>query len=146
MNLSNRDLLVYAAIGLGVWLNGALTFRLGGRVLFDSGPLVCVVVGLVIAALVCAVFRATLAWRKGPPSQAVTVAVVMALPGLFAEAARQIVFPWATGLSIEIAPRFDAVIFFGNAVLLTYALVVSRQGDGAIQPPGSPPPHPRIGG
>ena len=126
--MNNRDLLIYAATGLSVWLNGALTFRLGGRFLFANGPLVAIIVGLVIAASVCAVFRATLAWRKGRPSEAVTVAVVMALPGLFAEAARQIVFPWATGLPVEIAPTFDAVMFFGNAVLLTYALVVARRG------------------
>ena len=34
----------------------------------------------------------------------------------------------ATGLPVEIAPTFDAVMFFGNAVLLTYALVVARRG------------------
>ena len=125
--MSNRDLLIYAAAGLGVWLNGAVTFRLGGRFLFESGPLVTVLVGLVIAALVCAAFRATLAWRKGQPKDAVTVAVVMALPGLFAETARQILFPWATGLGVALAPQFDAVIFFGNAALLSYALVVARR-------------------
>jgi hypothetical protein len=53
----------------------------------------------------------------------------MALPGLFAETLRQIVFPWATGLAVQIAPAFAAVIFFGNAALLTYALVVARRGD-----------------
>jgi hypothetical protein len=125
--MTNRDLFIYAAVGLGVWLNGAVTFRLGGRFLFENGPLICVIVGLVIAVLVCAVFRATLTWRKSPPSQAVTVAVVMALPGLFGETARQIVFPWATGLAVEIAPTFDAVIFFGNAALLTYALDVQNR-------------------
>ncbi len=127
--MSNRDLLIYAAVGLSVWLNGAVTFRLAGRFLFENGPLVCVIVGLVIAALVCVAFRATLAWRKGRSSDAVTVAVVMALPGLFAETARQVVFPWATGLAIQFAPTFDAVIFFGNAVLLTYALFVARRGE-----------------
>ncbi len=127
--MSNRDRLIYAAVGLSVWLNGAVTFRLGGRFLFESGPLVCVLVGLVIAALVCVAFRATLAWRKGRLADAVTVAVVMALPGLFAETARQIVFPWATGLAVQTAPAFDAVIFFGNAALLAYALILARRGD-----------------
>ncbi len=127
--VSKRDLIIYAAVGLSVWLNGAVTFRLGGRFLFESGPLVSVIFGLAIAAAVCAVFRATFSWRKGRPSDAVTVAVVMALPGLFGEAARQLAFTWATGLPVEIAPTFDAVIFFGNAVLLAYALVVARRGD-----------------
>ena len=40
--LSDRDILIYAAIGSSVWLNGALTFWLGGTALFESGPLVSV--------------------------------------------------------------------------------------------------------
>jgi hypothetical protein len=125
--MTNRETLIYAVAGLGVWLNGAVTFRLGGRMLFESGPLVVALTGVVIAALVCLVFRATMRWRKAPDDQAVTVAVIMALPGLFGEAARQLVFTWATGLRPESASAFDAVIFFGNAALLTYAVMIARR-------------------
>jgi hypothetical protein len=113
--MSRRDAVIYAVAGLAIWLNGAVSFRLGGRILFDNGPLVTVIVA----------FRATMAWRKGRASDAVTIAVLMALPGLFGETARQIVFPWATGLPVTHAPAFAAVIVFGNAVLLSYALVVA---------------------
>ena len=125
--MSRRDALIYAAAGLGVWLNGAVTFRLGGRLLFEHGPWVTAAVAVVIALLVCAVFRATMTWRKGRTADAVAIAVLMALPGLFGETARQAVFPWATGLRADEAASFAAVIFFGNAVLLTYALMVSRR-------------------
>lgn len=128
--MSRRDIVIYAIAGLGVWLNGAITFRLGGRILFENGPVVIAIVAVVIAALVCAAFRIAMTWRKAAASDAVTIAVVMALPGLFGEAARQLVFPWATGLKIADAPAFDAVIFFGNGVLLTYAMVKARSRTG----------------
>jgi len=69
-------------------------------------------------------------WRKGDLSQAVTTAVIMALPGLFAETARQLVFTPATGLPPEASPIVSSVIFFGNAVLLTYAVIVARLATG----------------
>ena len=55
-DLSNRDMVIYAAIGLGVWLNGALTFRLGGAFLFERGPLVSVAVALFVAVLWAVIF------------------------------------------------------------------------------------------
>ena len=125
--MSRRDIVIYAAAGLAIWLNGAVMFRLGGRVLFDNGPILVAVVGIAVAVLVCVAFRATLAWRRGRPSDALTVAVVMALPGLFGEVARQSVFSWATDMPVASAPGLAAVIFFGNAVLLSYALWLARR-------------------
>jgi hypothetical protein len=126
--MSDKDRLIYALAGLSVWLNGALTFRLGGRFLFENGHWVALLAAVVIALLVCLVFRACMGWRKAPASQAVTVAVIMALPGLFGETARQLVFGWATGMGLATQPAFAATIFFGNAVLLTYAAVKERRG------------------
>jgi hypothetical protein len=123
--MSRRDAVIYPLVGLSAWLNGAIGFKLGGRVLFESGPLVTAIVSVVIAVLVCAVFRGTMGWRKTEPAHAVTVAVIMALPGLFAETARQLFFTTATGLPLDASPTFSAVIFFGNAVLLAYALIVA---------------------
>jgi Family of unknown function (DUF5367) len=132
-DMTNRNILIYALAGLGVWLNGAVTFRLGGRILFDNGPLVSMIAAIAIAAAVCVVLRMAMAWRKAPADQAVTIAVIMALPGLFGEAARQVVFHWATEMSGAEQPAFAASIFFGNAVLLTYAVVKARR---AQQPTG----------
>ncbi len=123
--MSRRDRIIYVLVGLSAWLNGAIGFKLGGRVLFESGPLVTVLVAIVIAVLVCAVLRGTMGWRKADPSQAVTIAVIMALPGLFGETVRQLVFTAATGLPLAASPTFSAVIFFGNAVLLAYALIIA---------------------
>ena len=94
--------------------------------LFTHGPAATAAVALIIAALVCLTLRATMAWRKADASQSVEIAVIMALPGLFSEAARQVVFSWATGLPAADGPSFAAVIFFGNAALMTYALIRAR--------------------
>ncbi len=78
--------------------------------------------------------RGTMAWRRADPAQSVTIAVVMALPGLFGEAARQLVFPWATGLQPATQPAFAAAIFFGNGVLLAYAVWRARNARQASPP------------
>ena len=130
--MSRRDTVIYALIGLSVWLNGAITFRLGGRMLFEHGPLIAAASGVGIALAVCLVLRATMAWRKAAAYQSVSIAVIMALPGLFGEAIRQLVFTWATGLQPQTQSVFIAAIFFGNAVLLVYALWRAR-GPNAAQ-------------
>lgn len=127
MTLSGKDLLIYSAIGFSVWLSGALEFRFAGGALFESGALVALLSAVFIAVGVCLIFRTTMRWRKSPESQAVTVAVTMALPGLFGEAARQLLFGWMTGLAPRTQPVFAATIFFGNAVLLTYAIIRQRR-------------------
>lgn len=126
-DLTDRDMAIYAAIGLGVWLNGALTFWLGGSFLFEGGAPTSVAVALFIAIAVCLIFRSTMRWRGTKESEALTVAITMLLPGLFGEAARQSVFHWATGLPVQAAPRFSATMFLGNGVLIAYALFRARR-------------------
>ncbi|HEX2593001.1 MAG TPA: DUF5367 family protein [Rhizomicrobium sp.] len=126
MPLSDRDLLIYAAAGFAVWLFGALEFRWLGGAMFENGALITALAAASIALSVCLLYRSAMRWRGTAMDQAVTVAVVMALPGLFGEAARQLVFGWATGLKPETEPAFVATIIFGNAVLLAYAVFRQR--------------------
>ena len=126
--MSIRETAIYALAGFSVWLSGAFTFRLGGRFLFENGPLVLVLSTAAIAATVCFVLRAAMNWRKAAPSRAVEIAVVMITPGLFGEVARLSVFGWATGLHAQTAAPFAAVMIFSTAVLLVYAVVVARRG------------------
>jgi hypothetical protein len=126
-DLTNRDMTIYAVIGLGVWLNGAFTFRLGGAFLFESGPLISVAVALFVAVAVCLIFRSAMRWRGTKESEALTVAITMLLPGLVGEAVRQSVFHWATGLPVQAAPRFSAIMFLGNSALIAYALIRARR-------------------
>lgn len=123
-----RDLFIYAAIGFGVWLSGALEFRYAGKWLFESGPRIALLSAAFVAVAVCLIFRSTLLWRGGNPRDGVTVAVAMGLPGLFGETARQLVFGWSTGLAPATQPMFAATLFFGNAVLLAYSLWMARRG------------------
>lgn len=124
--MTRRETGLFALLGLGVWLQGAVMFRLGGRVMFESGPWVLLLSGAGIALSVCVLLRAVMTWRKAPASQAVLIAVIMALPGLFGDVAYISAFHWFTGLNATTAAPFAAMIIFGNAVLLTYALVRAR--------------------
>lgn len=123
---TTNDLRTFALLGFGVWLSGAVTFRFGGHLMFESGPLAVLVSAAAIAASVCLLLNATMAWRGAPAAEAVTVAVVMALPGLFGDVAYILAFPRVTGLQpLTVAP-YAATIIFGNAVLFGFALARSR--------------------
>ena len=123
---SRIDWLIFAALGFGVWLSGAVMFRFGGALLFENGPWVLLAVALGVAASVCFLLKATMDWRKAAAADAVTVAVGMALPGLFGDVAYVLAFPQLTGLQPLTAVPYAAVIIFGNAVLLAYALIRAR--------------------
>jgi hypothetical protein len=123
-----RETTIYALIGFGIWLSGAVMFRFGGAMLFENGPLVLLLSALGIALSVCLLLRAVMDWRKAPASQAVTVAVVMSLPGLFGDVGYVLAFSRITGLQPVTAGPFAAVVLFGNAALLAYALARARRG------------------
>lgn len=125
--LQRRELAIFALLGFGVWLSGALTFRFGGHLMFESGPVATVISALVIALSVCLMLNATMGWRGATADQAVTIAVVMALPGLFGDVAYIWAFPALTGLQPLTAATFAAVVIFGNAALLAFAIVKSRR-------------------
>jgi hypothetical protein len=114
---------IYAGVGFAVWLIGAVMFHFGGHLMFESGPAVFVLCAIGVAVSVCVLLRATMDWRKARPSDAVTIAVIMALPGLFGDTGYILAFPTLTGLGAAAAGPFAALIVFGNAALLTYALI-----------------------
>ncbi len=122
-SLSRGQMGIFALLGFGVWLSGAVMFRLGGHLMFESGVWAIAISAVAIAASVCLLLNATMAWRGANAAQAVTVAVVMALPGLFGDAVYILAFPIVTGLRpLTVAP-YAAVIVFGNAALLAFALL-----------------------
>jgi hypothetical protein len=126
--MTPRETAIYALAGFGVWLSGAFSFRLGGRFLFENGPLALALSTVAIAGAVCFVLRSAMSWCKAPASQAVEIAVVMITPGLFGETVRLSVFGWATGLHVETAGPFAAVMIFNTAVLLVYSVSIARRG------------------
>ena len=100
-------------------------FRFGGHLMFESGPWMVVVSALGIATSVCVLLNTAMAWQGATSVQAIFVAVMMALPGLFGDVAYISGFSAITGLQpLTIAP-FAAVLIFGNATLLAYALFQS---------------------
>ncbi len=123
--MARRETTLYAVLGFAVWLSGAVMFRLGGRLMFESGPWILLLSAVGIAVSVCLLLRTTMTWRKAPLHQSVLIAVVMALPGLFGDVAYVADFSAITGLQPATAGPFAALVIFGIAVLFTYALVRS---------------------
>ena len=129
-----RELTILGLLGFGIWLNGAVMFRFGGKMLFESGLPILLLTGVGIALSVCLLLRSTMAWRKVPPAQAVTAATVMIVPGLFGDVAYILNFSALTGLQPVTAGPFAAVLIFGTAALLAYALVLARGAPLAPEP------------
>jgi len=118
-----KEMTILGLLGFGVWLSGAVTFKLGGAAMFENGPWVLAGSAVGIALAVCLVLRSVMDWRKTPLSQSVTVAVIMTLGGLFGDVAYILAFHRITGLAQETAGAYAAVVIFGTAVLFAYALV-----------------------
>ena len=108
-------------------LKRAVGYRLGGKLLFESGPVVLALVALGMAVSVCLLLRASMDWRKVPVAQSATVALVMTISGLFGDVAYILDFSGLTGLKATTAGPFAAVLIFATAVLYLYALIRARQ-------------------
>jgi hypothetical protein len=124
--MTSRETAGLALLGFGIWLSGALTFRFGGRLMLESGPIALALSALGIALSVCLLLRATMDWRKIAPAQSVAVAVAMTLPGLFGDVAYVLGFSTLSGLQPATVGAYAAVVIFGTAVLYAYALVRAR--------------------
>ena len=124
--MPRRDLIILALLGFGIWLNGAVMFRFGGAMMFESGPLALLLSAVAIAVAVCLLLRSIISWRKIPPAEAVTAAVILSTPGLFGDVAYILNFSALTGLKPATAAPSTAVLIFGTAVLLTYSVVLAR--------------------
>jgi hypothetical protein len=122
---------ILAVVGFGIWLSGAITFRFGGALLFESGLPVLLVAGAGIAVSVCLLLNMVTGWRKTPRAEVLRAAAVLALPGLFADVAYVLNFSALTGLKSVTAGPFAAVVIFGNAALLAYALVLAARSEPA---------------
>lgn len=123
--MTRKEMITLALLGFGVWVSGAVTFRFGGALMLESGPIGVALSAVGIAVSVCLLLRSTMVWRKIAMSQAVTVATVMTLPGLFGDVAYVLNFNRITGLHPATATPYAAVILFGTAVLMAYALVLA---------------------
>ena len=121
--MSFREMSILGLLGFGIWLSGAVMFRLGGALLFENGLPILAATAVGIALSVCFLLSGVMSWRKAPTSQSVTVAVIMTLPGLLGDVAYILNFSRITGLQPTTAGPFAAVLIFGTAVLFAYALV-----------------------
>jgi hypothetical protein len=121
--MTTREAAILGLIGFSIWVSGAIGFRFGSALLFESGSLWLVVVAVVVSATVCWLLKAIMDWRKLPPSLSAQVAVALAWPALLADALYAANYATVTGRDQAVAGNFAAVIMAGNAALIAYAMV-----------------------
>jgi hypothetical protein len=121
--MTTKEMGLLGLMGFGIWLSGAVGFRLGGALMFENGSLALALVALGMAVSVCLLLKATMDLRKVPVAQSATVALIMTLGGLFGDVAYILNFSAVTGLKAATAGPFAAVLIFATAVLYAYALV-----------------------
>jgi hypothetical protein len=126
--MTTREMTTLSLLGFGIWLSGAVMFRFGGALMFENGPWVLAASGAGVGVSVCLLLSTVMGWRRTPAAQAVTAAVVMTLPGLFGDVIYVLAFHRITGLSAATAGAYAAVVLFGTAALLLYALWLARPG------------------
>ena len=120
--MNARETALLSLVGFGVWLSGAVSVRLGGALMFETGPASLALSAAAIALSVCLLLRAIMGWRGAPAASSVTVAAVLILPGLFCDVAYILNFSAVTGLR-PTAAAYAVTIFFATGVLLAYALI-----------------------
>lgn len=120
--MSGRDLGLLSLIGFAIWLSGAVMFRVGGHLMFESGPVWLTATTVGVAISVCLLMKAIMDWRKLRPAQSVTAAVALGLPGLFGDVLLILNLTALTGLRPETAGPVAATVIFGNGAMLAYAL------------------------
>ena len=127
--MTTKETTLLGLMGFGIWLSGAVGFRLGGALMFENGPLALAIVALVMAASVCLLLKATMDWRKVPVAQSASVALIMTLGGLFGDVAYILDFSQITGLKAATAGPFAAVLIFATAALYLFALVRAARAE-----------------
>lgn len=124
---TGRELALLALMGFSIWLAGAVMFRFGGQLMFESGPVWLAATTISIAFGVCLLLKTIMDWRKLTPAQSAVVAIAMGLPGLFGDFVLILNLNALTGLRPETAGPVAGVVLFGNAAMLGYALWRTRR-------------------
>jgi len=120
------DKLFFALTGLAFWVAGTILYRFRGPQVFESSnqrywinfvltPVVTAVVGILI-----------LKWQHAPAAQWASAALLIALPGMFGEAALLSRFAaFMPRMRPGSAGRYGAFLFATYALFLTIAEIVT---------------------
>jgi len=120
------DKFLFLLFGLGFWVVGTIWYELRGPRVFESGPQrywINFVVTPVVTAVVCILI---LKWRQVPAAHWASAALLIALPGMFGEAALLSQFArLMPRMRPESAGKYGAFLFAAYALFLTISEIVT---------------------
>jgi hypothetical protein len=126
------DKLLFPALGLAFWIAGTIFYEFRGRFVFEGSDQrywINFVLTPVVTAAICILI---LKWRHTPAADWNSAALLLALPGMFGEAALLSRFAvFMPRMRPETAGRYGAFLFATYALFLTIAEIVSLRAGNA---------------
>jgi hypothetical protein len=128
-----NDKLLFGLFGLTFWIVGTLAYEARGPQVFEASARrywFNFAVTPVVTAAVCILI---LRWRKIPAAEWATAALLIALPGMFGEAALLSNFArFMPRMHPATAGRYGAFLFASYALFLTIAEIATILGSGGL--------------
>jgi hypothetical protein len=126
------DKLLLPLLGVAFWVGGTILYELRGHHVFegsDQGYWINFILTPVVTAAICILI---LKWRHTPPTDWASAALLIALPGMFGEAALLSRFAvFMPRMRPETAGRYGAFLFATYALFLTIAEIVTMRAANA---------------
>jgi cytochrome bd-type quinol oxidase subunit 2 len=120
------DKLLFPMLGMALWAAGTILYELRGHHIFEASSQrywINFVLTPVVTAALCILI---LKWRHTPPAEWSSAALLIALPGMFGEAALLSRFAaFMPRMRPETAGRYGAFLFATYALFLTIAEIVT---------------------
>jgi len=132
--MTTRDELVFGVFGAAFWVVGTIWYELRGPHVFEGSSQrywVNFVITPIVTAAVCILL---LKWRQIAAADWSKAALLIALPGMFGEAALLSDFAkFMPRMHPETAGRYGAFLFASYALFLTIAEMVTIRASGSIR-------------
>ncbi|HUO16980.1 MAG TPA: DUF5367 family protein [Verrucomicrobiae bacterium] len=126
------DRMLLLGIGIVSWIGGTILYEFRGTHVFESGNQRYWINFVLTPIVTSAICMLILKWRHLPAADWGSAALLLALPGMFGEAALLSRFAeWMPRMRPETAGRYGAFLFATYALFLTIAEVVSFTAEGA---------------
>jgi len=132
--MTTRDELVFGVFGAAFWVVGTIWYELRGPHVFEGSSQrywVNFVITPIVTAAVCILL---LKWRQIAAADWSKAALLIALPGMFGEAALLSDFAkFMPRMHPETAGRYGAFLFASYALFLTIAEIIALRASGSVR-------------
>ena len=131
--MKTNDKLLFLAFGAAFWVIGTIWYEWRGRQVFESTSQRYWINFALTPIVTAAICMLILRWRHVPHADWAAAALLIALPGMFGEAALLSCFATLMPrMRLETAGKYGAFLFATYALFLTIAEIVTVRARGSI--------------